>query len=412
METAVQNAENAPEQDDMNDVGAVGAPYKKLFGSTPQPELSTFVASSTGSKLAVYRWNAKYVGVANQAAKTAGQVAGAAASTAHKVMNSVANVAGGLPVPFGLAAKVEEVKESVSAKVDLAKNRVADKVDDVRTSKGTIVLVHGFAEHLGRYCHVAGFFRDKGFDVVGIDHVGHGRSQGSGGYLLPPIDDLVSDWSEFILAEVAPTGGRHFVYAHSTGATVALLSLQGGLRAKWERFQGVTFSGPLVRQAGCAGACGSSCAPCILGCLSCPCCGDACLSARCFPAVGPGQLSVFQKFEDATRKDDLYWGWMANLSVLRALLGGAYRAQQMLGTVDYPFLILQAEHDTLVDHTWSRKLYDQAPSVTKKWECAVFNACAHELHNHEDWEKPLKVALPWFESLQTDTVGAATPART
>ena len=45
-------------------------------------------------------------------------------------------------------------------------------------ARGTIVLVHGLGEHVGRYAHVAAFLNARGWRVVGYDHRGHGRSDG------------------------------------------------------------------------------------------------------------------------------------------------------------------------------------------------------------------------------------------
>lgn len=42
--------------------------------------------------------------------------------------------------------------------------------------KGVIILVHGMAEHLGRYEELAEFFCNRGFVVAGNEHLGHGGS--------------------------------------------------------------------------------------------------------------------------------------------------------------------------------------------------------------------------------------------
>lgn len=47
-----------------------------------------------------------------------------------------------------------------------------------------LVIVHGIGEHIGRYAHVADFFNQKGCAVIGIDHYGHGRSEGKRGASL------------------------------------------------------------------------------------------------------------------------------------------------------------------------------------------------------------------------------------
>ncbi len=45
-------------------------------------------------------------------------------------------------------------------------------------ASGTIVIVHGLGEHIGRYAHVAARLTRAGWSVVGYDQRGHGRSAG------------------------------------------------------------------------------------------------------------------------------------------------------------------------------------------------------------------------------------------
>lgn len=42
--------------------------------------------------------------------------------------------------------------------------------------KGVVQLVHGMAEHIGKYHAFAAFLTDHGFAVIGHDHPGHGKS--------------------------------------------------------------------------------------------------------------------------------------------------------------------------------------------------------------------------------------------
>jgi alpha-beta hydrolase superfamily lysophospholipase len=44
--------------------------------------------------------------------------------------------------------------------------------------RAALLLVHGLAEHSGRYAHVARHFAERGFASLGIDYRGHGRSPG------------------------------------------------------------------------------------------------------------------------------------------------------------------------------------------------------------------------------------------
>ncbi len=58
-----------------------------------------------------------------------------------------------------------------------------------------VVLVHGYAEHGGRYAHVAGALTAGGAVVCAPDHIGHGRSAGERALIVDfehVVDDLHS----------------------------------------------------------------------------------------------------------------------------------------------------------------------------------------------------------------------------
>ena len=45
-----------------------------------------------------------------------------------------------------------------------------------------VLLLHGFGEHTGHYHRFAAALNTKGFDVWGIDHIGHGQTGGQAGH--------------------------------------------------------------------------------------------------------------------------------------------------------------------------------------------------------------------------------------
>jgi alpha-beta hydrolase superfamily lysophospholipase len=66
-----------------------------------------------------------------------------------------------------------------------------------QTTRGTVLLVHGLGEHMGRYLHVAKYFNDWGFNVRGYDQYGHGLSSGPRGG-LPSDNRMVDDLDKVI----------------------------------------------------------------------------------------------------------------------------------------------------------------------------------------------------------------------
>ena len=96
------------------------------------------------------------------------------------------------------------------------------KWDDVSEVRGVVQIVHGIAEHITRYDHVAKFLNANGFVVVGEDHMGHGGSIEGGstqGYFDGGWDNAVAD--SYSLAEKTKAeypGVPYFIYGHSMGS--------------------------------------------------------------------------------------------------------------------------------------------------------------------------------------------------
>jgi alpha-beta hydrolase superfamily lysophospholipase len=119
-------------------------------------------------------------------------------------------------------------------------------------ARGTIVIVHGLGEHVGRYAHVAAFFNARGWRVVGYDHRGHGRSDGGRGRLAS-VDDLLVDLARAIDAVRAEhPGGPLVLLGHSLGGLVAARFVAGALApaADWSRpVDALLLSSPVLDTA-------------------------------------------------------------------------------------------------------------------------------------------------------------------
>ncbi|TQM25866.1 alpha/beta hydrolase [Nocardia bhagyanarayanae] len=90
------------------------------------------------------------------------------------------------------------------------------------TTKAVIVLVHGIAEHSGRYGHVGKRLAEAGFAVYALDHLGHGKSAGSKANIgsMEGSADNVEGMLD-IAAREHP-GVPKFLLAHSMGSLIVL----------------------------------------------------------------------------------------------------------------------------------------------------------------------------------------------
>lgn len=101
-------------------------------------------------------------------------------------------------------------------------------------SRAVIALVHGIGEHSGRYMNVVNHFVPLGYTIYGIDHRGHGKSEGKRGHIMT--------WSEYrndihaYIQIIQKECDRQpvFILGHSLGGLITLdycLHHPGGLKA-------------------------------------------------------------------------------------------------------------------------------------------------------------------------------------
>ena len=100
--------------------------------------------------------------------------------------------------------------------------------------RGTVLIVHGLGEHIGRYAHVAAHLNTWGWSVVGYDQRGHGASEGGRGKLAGD-DDLLHDLALVIDAVRAGQTDRTsplVLLGHSMGGLVAARFVAGGTQPR------------------------------------------------------------------------------------------------------------------------------------------------------------------------------------
>lgn len=85
---------------------------------------------------------------------------------------------------------------------------------------GSILLVHGSGEHVGRYKWAIEQWNQAGLDVFGGDLPGHGQSPGKRGHIhsFEEYIEAVNDWYDALLERSDHTP---FVFGHSLGGLIA-----------------------------------------------------------------------------------------------------------------------------------------------------------------------------------------------
>jgi alpha-beta hydrolase superfamily lysophospholipase len=105
-----------------------------------------------------------------------------------------------------------------------------------------VQIVHGYAEHGGRYAHVAEALASRGAVVYADDHIGHGLSGGERA-LITDFDHVLDDLHT--LSEIARTenpGIPLVLVGHSMGGL-----LSGRFGERWpEEVSGIAFCGSVI----------------------------------------------------------------------------------------------------------------------------------------------------------------------
>ncbi|MEL4162903.1 alpha/beta fold hydrolase [Corynebacterium bovis] len=92
----------------------------------------------------------------------------------------------------------------------------------VPNAKGSIALIHGLAEHSGRYDYVTYRLNQAGYNVYRIDHRGHGKSAAPfNDVALGNVDNfawLTDDMDQLVDKIHAENDGKVIMFGHSMGA--------------------------------------------------------------------------------------------------------------------------------------------------------------------------------------------------
>jgi alpha-beta hydrolase superfamily lysophospholipase len=259
------------------------------------------------------------------------------------------------------------------------------------SARGTIVMVPGLGEHTGRYVHVGDFFQKAGFNVVGIDVRGQGRSGGTPGY-VKCYDQFLEDVRAGIrAAKVFPL----FLLGHSFGGQLAL-----ALAARDEpNIAGYLASGPWL-------ALTNPPAAWLLGLGS--------LMNRVYPKCHfPTGIERSQNSSDEAHLDSLVdLDFNHGFITARTFFEIIAEARRLLANprANAPVLIAQGRPDPVTSVEASIEFYQRLSAPAK--EFMIYDGFRHELHNEKGRARVLADYLAWVEKTVLSAQQGAEPQAT
>ncbi|HIP97483.1 MAG TPA: alpha/beta hydrolase, partial [Anaerolineae bacterium] len=246
--------------------------------------------------------------------------------------------------------------------------------------QAVLVLAHGYAEHSGRYAHVADYFVNQGYAVYALDHRGHGKSDGKRGY-FERFQFLVDDLDKFVTVVRAIGGvGSLFLVGHSMGG---LLSAAYTIQHP-DGVDGLVLSGAGVKV-------GEDVSP-LLRAMS------GVISAL-LPRMGVTQLEAAAISRDPQvvaryDSDPLNYRGKVPARVGAEMLKTARWVMREAHAIACPVLIMHGTADKLANPTGSRELYEAVSSSDKTLK--LWDGLYHEIFNEPEKERVLAFMRDWL----------------
>ncbi len=247
-------------------------------------------------------------------------------------------------------------------------------------SVAVLLIVHGLAEHSGRYGNVVDHFVPLGYAVYGIDHPGHGRSDGPRVY-VERFQDFLDPLQVFLgrIRDWQP-GIPIFLLGHSLGGLISAAYLLD----QPDEPAGAILSAPSVMMPGSV-----STLTLLTGKV---------LSAL-LPRLGLVRLEAEGVSRDpavvrAYREDPLVFTGKITARLGTELLQAMGRVLAEARKIRRPLLILQGAADKLVDPRGAQVLFDRVSSVDKTIK--VYEGLYHEVFNEPEHDQVLGDVEKWL----------------
>ena len=248
--------------------------------------------------------------------------------------------------------------------------------------KAILVMVHGLAEHSGRYMNIVNHFVPADYAVYGLDHIGHGKSDGERVYVerfqdyittLAAYIDMIRDWQP---------GKPIFMIGHSMGGLIGAAYL---LEHQHE-LSGAVLSGPGVKVPD-----NISQAVIFMGKIL----------SKILPKAGILQLdskgvSRDPAVVDAYINDPFVYTGKITARLGAEMLKAMQDVTNSAARIKLPLMIVQGGDDILIDPGGAQLLYDSVGSDDKS--ITIYEGFYHEVFNEPQREQVLNDVQKWIEA--------------
>lgn len=248
--------------------------------------------------------------------------------------------------------------------------------------KAILVVVHGLAEHSGRYQPLAERFVPLNYGVFALDHRGHGKSEGLPGYVTRFQDYLIDLETFFRLVRGKYGTAQIFLLGHSLGGTIATAY---AIRHQRE-LAGLVLSGATLKV-------GDSVSPIMMVLAR--------VLSRLMPKVGldtidADAISRDQAVVTAYRDDPLVYRGKIRARLGGELLNAMPEIQAQMSKIKLPVLVMHGSADRLSNPAGSQMIYQGIGSRDRTLK--LYQSCYHEIFNEPEREVVMSDLENWLDA--------------
>jgi acylglycerol lipase len=250
------------------------------------------------------------------------------------------------------------------------------------TVRATVALVHGLAEHAGRYAALAQRLNAAGIELFSVDLRGHGQSPGARVW-VDRFDQYLLD-AEALLGVAARGAGPLFLMGHSMGGTISALYAAENLTD-----EGPALSGLILSSAALAPG---RDVPKWLIALS----G---VVSRFLPhvptmKVDAAWLSRDPAAVEANRSDPLVHHGGIPARTGAGILDAMTRIERSRANLRMPVLVFHGTADKLTEPDGSREFSKHLGSTDRT--LVLYDGSYHETMNDLDRERVIAAVIDWI----------------
>ena len=249
--------------------------------------------------------------------------------------------------------------------------------DVISKPLANILIIHGIAEHSGRYDHVVKALNKAKFNVFRFDLRGHGRSGGKRG-CVKNLDTLLTDVYHLVEYIKGKYRGKIFLLGHSLGGGIANI-----YASQYFNIDGYISSGA---------------------------------ASDMVPQMKPFKVIPYQLIKWVTIKYKLSNNSLATIKevednyqndpyvlkkykigyLAEVMIKGSKLLKKNYDNITVPVLIMHGLGDPIVPAGFSERLYEKIASTDK--QLIIFENSLHEIYNDVEREDVIEATIDWLRA--------------